>query len=319
VIFTTAKVRIIIKSRQPFVNSLALQYNMEEEFYIPESEVTLSMKIVRFYFQRVGWIAPNYTAKLFWKLFTKPRERKLNDSQKEFLSNAITTQHKSDFYKETFTVHKFGTGTKKVLLCHGWEGRTVDFRKVIEGLKDDSDVQIISIDFPGHGSSPESRAHLPMFVDVIDSYLKVAPEIEVIVGHSLGAASIAMAVPKSPDTFKSKKLIFMGLHPIPSQFVSQYKSVAKISEKLFKRCMSLAEAQLQQPLSDYDCHDHVMVYAESEVLLIHDSEDAIIKLRRLEKLHAEIPNSKLFVGDHGGHFKHYRHPDVISEIRAFIS
>ena len=292
---------------------------MEEEFYIPESEVTLSMKMVRFYFRRVGWVAPSFTAKLFWKLFTKPRARKLHGEHLSFLDTAESTVLKSDFYDATYTVHKFGTGKKKLLLCHGWEGRTVDFRKVIEALIIDEDLQIISIDFPGHGTSPKSQAHLPMFVDVIDSYYKVAKEIDIVVGHSLGAASIAMTVPKYPELFKGKKLILMGLHPIPSQFTTQYKSVTKISEKLFAKCMLMAESELKQPLSNYDCHDHVAVYSESDVFLIHDTNDAIVKLKRVEKLHHEIKGSELFSGAHGGHFKHYRHADVVQEIKTFIS
>lgn len=292
---------------------------MEEEFYISESDVTFSMKMVRFYFQRVGWIAPNYTAKLFWKLFNNPRERKLNDSHLKFLQRGNQSTYTSSFYQADYTVHKFGSGNRKVLLCHGWEGRTTDFRKVIEELSANSDLQIISIDFPGHGMSPQSQANLPIFVDVIDSYLREDASIEVIMGHSLGAASIAMSVPKNPSVFKGKKIILMGLHPIPSQFISQYRRVTRISEKLFAKCLELAEGELNQPLTDYDCHDHTKLYAQSDVLLIHDSEDAIIKFNRVEKLHREIENSQLFSGAHGGHFKHYRHPDVIAEIKSFIS
>ncbi len=292
---------------------------MEEEFYIPKSEVTFSMKMVRFYFHRVGWVAPNFTAKLFWKLFTKPRERRINSGHLAFLDLADNKTMQSDFYNATYTVHKFGNGKRKILLCHGWEGRTLDFRNVINALMQDEDLQVISVDFPGHGISPKSQAHLPMFVDVIDSFLKVENDIEVVIGHSLGAASIAMTVPKQANVFKEKKLIFMGLHPIPSNFITQYKSVTKISDKLFDKCMELAESQLQQPLTQYNCHDHVNLYAMNKVLFIHDKEDAIIKLKRVENLQKEVENSKLFSGSHGGHFVHYKHDDVISEIRAFIS
>jgi pimeloyl-ACP methyl ester carboxylesterase len=292
---------------------------MEEEFYIPESEVTMSMKIVRFYFQRVGWVAPNYTAKLFWKLFTKPRKRELSIGHQNFLKLAETTIYQSDFYNATYTTHKYGTGKKKILLCHGWEGRTVDFRNVIESLILNSDLQIISIDFPGHGVSPKSQAHLPLFVDVIESYFKVEKNLEVVMGHSLGAASIAMTVPKQPEIFKNKKLILLGLHPVPSQFIAQYKSVTRISDRLFSKCMKMAENELNQPLTEYNCHDHIELYAQNQVLLIHDAEDKIIELKRVEKLQFEIQHSKLYSGKHGGHFKHYRHQDVIREIQAFIS
>ncbi len=290
---------------------------MEEEFYIPKSEITFSMKMVRFYFHRVGWLVPSYTAKLFWKLFTKPRNREMTPGHLKFIEKASTMTYLSDFYKASYSTHTFGKGETKVLLCHGWEGRTTDFKSVIEELVS-MEVQVISIDFPGHGTSPESQAHLPMFIDVISSFIKVQNDLSVFVGHSLGAASIAMAVPENESYFKDKKLILMGLHPVPSQFIDQYKSVTRIGDRMFERCLRLAEDQLGKSLKGYDCHDHLELYQKNDVLLVHDSHDKIIRINRLEKLNNSIENSVLFKGKHGGHFKHYKHPDVIAEISAFI-
>jgi pimeloyl-ACP methyl ester carboxylesterase len=291
---------------------------MEEEFYISESEVTLSMKMVRFYFQRIGWVAPNYTAKLFWKLFTNPRSRPFNPSHKVFLSKAESSTHRSIKNKAEFTIHKFGKGERVVLICHGWEGRTTDFKDLVEVLSKEENIQVWSIDFPGHGTSVEGEAHLPLFIDVLNSVLLMSPNIETLVGHSMGAACIAMSVPENPSFFIEKKIVLMGLHPEPSQFFDQYRKVTRISDRLYKRCVTYAENKVAGSLMDYDCHKHVELYDKNKVFFIHDLKDRIIKPVRIERLSQQIPSATSFFGDNGGHFKHFRHTDVVREISTFV-
>ena len=290
----------------------------EEEFYISESEITFSMKLVRFYFQRVGWIAPKYTAKLFWKLFTKPRKRIQSPSQLNFLATAKTTSHFSIEYNAPFTIHKFGHGKTKILLCHGWEGRTTDFKNIIQELEKNQDCQIWSIDFPGHGVSPHHVAHLPIFIDVIKSVVGIESSISVFIGHSLGAASLAMTVPELPDNFHDKKIIMLGLHPVPSEFFEQYKKVTKISEKQYMKCVTYAEAKVGKSLTHYDCNQHTEIYNRNQILLVHDTFDKIIRQDRILELEKKIQSANSFFGDHGGHFKHYKHPEAIAQIDSFI-
>ncbi len=292
---------------------------MEEEFYIPEQDITFSMKMVRFYFQRMSWIAPNYSAKLFWKLFTQPRKRPLNLHHQNFLQKAQSKNYTSEQFKAPYTVHRFGCGSKKVLICHGWEGRTVDFKNIIAGLIQVKELEIISIDFPGHGTSPQNEAHLPIFVDVISHFIQTEPDVSVFLGHSLGAASLAVAVGEMGTDIRDKKMILMGLHPEPSQFFFQYKKITRINEKVFKKCVNLAEQKVSRTLLDLDCHHYVEVYNQNKMLFVHDTEDKIIHLRRVVDFAQKLENAKVYHSKGGGHFKHFKNQDVLEVIIKYVN
>lgn len=252
--------------------------------------------------------------RLFWHLFTKPRPRKFTQADEEFYAGSISSQMESQKFGLPFTVHKRGSGDKKVLLLHGWEGRASDFSRMITNIE--NELSIYTIDFPGHGKSPKSRAHLPIFIDVIQTALNTLGSFEAVIGHSLGAASLAMAAGKNQHDVN--KLIFLGLHPVPSQYFVQYKTVTKVNNKVFDRCVRMAEAKTDAKLLEYSCYNYLENYANYSVHFIHDSKDKIIHVKRVEELAENLPESAVFQGDHGGHFRHYKHQEVVAKIKQII-
>lgn len=287
---------------------------MEEDFYIAESDLTPSMRLVRFYFHKLSPYSPRLATQLFWHLFTKPRPRKFSAVDESFYRSAHSINGISNKYGLSYKIHKKGIGSRKVLILHGWEGRSSDFARIITNLEPDSCVY--SVDFPGHGKSPKSRAHLPIFIDVIESVLSTLGPVDAVVGHSLGAASLAMAI--GNGSFEVDKLIFLGLHPVPSQYFLQYKKVTKVSDRIFKRCVSMAEKKTDAKLLDYSCFNYLDKYKDYQLHFIHDSKDKIIHVSRVEELALKLDVAHVYQGDHGGHFRHYKHQEVIEKIRQII-
>lgn len=275
------------------------------------------MKVLRFYFHRVSPLTPRMASRLFWHLFTKPRPRRFSSVDESFYKTAKSKSYTSEQYDTPYTVHERGSGPKKVLILHGWEGRSSDFGKLISNLEEE--MTVYTVDFPGHGKSPKSRAHLPIFMDVIKSVLDQFEKIEAVMGHSLGAASLAMTFGKYDFTSKVNKLIFLGLHPEPSQYFIQYKSATKVNEKVFKRSVNLAERKTGVELLNYSCYNFLDKYRKYQMYFVHDEKDKIINVKRIEELATHLNNSIIFKGDHGGHFRHYKHDEVITEIRRIIN
>lgn len=289
---------------------------MEEEFYISEGELTTSMKAIRFYFHRVSPITPRIATRLFWHFFTQPRPRKFSKVDESFYRETSSEELVSKKYKASFKLHKRGRGAKKVLVLHGWEGRSSDFMKLARGLEEEATVYMV--DFPGHGKSPKSRAHLPLFVDTINTVLDHLKEIDVVAGHSLGAASLAMSIGQRDFEARIHNLVFLGLHPEPSQFFLQYKRVTKVNENVFNRCVRLAEKKTGVSLLDYSCYNFIEEYGKYSIHFVHDAFDKIIKVDRVEKLADMLENASVFKGDHGGHFRHFKDHEVVDYIRGLI-
>lgn len=275
------------------------------------------MKAIRFYFHKVSPYTPRMATRLFWYLFTKPRARKFSKADEGFYHKVTSEAVVSKTYKAPFLIHRAGQQTKKVLILHGWESRASDFSKLVDKLKTIATVYVL--DFPGHGKSPKSIAHLPMFVDVIESTLDSIGRVDTVIGHSLGAASLAMAIGDNAYQNTIDKLVFLGLHPQPSQYFLQYKKVTKVNDKVFERCVKLAESKTGVKLLDYSCYHYLANYAQYETHFIHDERDSIIRVERVEDLADKLEKSQVFKGNHGGHFRHYKNPEVIDHIFQIVN
>jgi len=288
-----------------------------EQFYIADDQITIWHKLLRLYFQRIGPITPRSTSRIFWHLFTRPRKRPLSATQRQQMSIAHSTAYQLKNSRSKYVVHTFGEGEQHVLICHGWESRTADFLTLIATLQK-AGVVVHSIDFTGHGSAPKGQAHLPLFIAIIQEVIERHPgHFTSVIGHSLGAAALSMAI-AYVDPKKVKKVIFLGLHPHPSAFLMQYKSVTRINDHLFNQCLAYAERKTGGKLLQYDCHHYIDQYKHFELLLVHDTMDRIIHVKRIRELATKIETAQVFEGNHGGHFSHYKHPEVIHYIERFI-
>lgn len=292
-----------------------MENSYNEDFYIPGDKITRAHKILQFYFQKIGPLFPKSTARLFWHIFTTTRKRKISLKQLNFIQKGSESTFRNVEFNSIYKTLTFGEGSKKALLCHGWEGMTADFQKLIESIADNG-IQIVSIEFPGHGISKKSKTHLPMFLSIIKEQIN-AKSFDVLIGHSLGSAALAMAIP-TLEFNQKQKIVLMGLHPEPSQFIYQFKKIAKINDPLFEKCIAFAEKKTQTKLKEYNCHQYISHYNHHELLFVHDSKDRIIHIKRILSLADKIPTALFFEGNHGGHFKHYQHPEAIAAISAFL-
>ena len=94
----------------------------------------------------------------------------------------------------SFQTFKWGNGSKKILLTHGWGSKTADFYEIIIALEQLGDVQIIAFDAPGNGASEGELSSLLLFVEGVKAMVGHYGEPEVTIGHSLGAMANIIAM-----------------------------------------------------------------------------------------------------------------------------
>ncbi len=85
-----------------------------------------------------------------------------------------------------FNGFMWGTGSRKILLTHGWASKAADFYQLITALREIPDTQIIAFDAPGNGSSEADRSNLLIYVQAIKAIIGKYGEPDVLIGHSLG-------------------------------------------------------------------------------------------------------------------------------------
>ncbi len=88
--------------------------------------------------------------------------------------------------------YRWGTGSRIILLAHGWEGRASDFAEIVRELRT-SERSIIALDAPGHGTSSGKRTTVIEYGQVLAEMARKFGPLEAVISHSLGTPSVATA------------------------------------------------------------------------------------------------------------------------------
>jgi pimeloyl-ACP methyl ester carboxylesterase len=91
-------------------------------------------------------------------------------------------------------VFRWGSGSKKVLLTHGWASKAADFSDLILSLKENNDLQVIAFDAPGNGSSEGELSNLLLYFQSVKTIISNYGEPNIFIGHSLGAMANILAI-----------------------------------------------------------------------------------------------------------------------------
>jgi alpha-beta hydrolase superfamily lysophospholipase len=80
----------------------------------------------------------------------------------------------------------------RVVLAHGWAGRGSQLG-AFAGPLVAAGFCVVAFDGPGHGESPGKEAHVPLFAQCMVEISEKLGGTDAVIGHSMGAASAAMA------------------------------------------------------------------------------------------------------------------------------
>ena len=289
------------------------QANGKLDNFYQSQKLPMSVRAIQLYFKRIGWMFPRQSAKLFWKLFTTPRNRKIKDWQQDFLDSAAVA--------DTFIIdgleyktYSWGNGPKTVLMLHGWEGMTVDFKKMIDALLEEGEYRIISFDFPGHGTAEGSHSSLVAFMKGTKQILRKLKTVHAVIGHSLGASASFFSLAELNKEVKTEHLVMLGSYPIPFHFFRTFQNFMEIPQPLFEKCVDYAEDLVNMNIRGYNMYEMRYNIPAQSVLMIHDIHDEVADIEKAKALAAEWEGTDILVGDHGGHFKHFRHPEVVQRV-----
>ena len=139
-----------------------------------------------------------------------------------------------------------------------------------------------------------------------------------IVSHSLGASASAFSMSRINGNSDLSKLVLMGLHPEPFAYFKQFKHALKIKDNLFDKCVLYVENKVDVKIREASVHKIIPLISANNVLLVHDEKDEVVNINNIEKLDKHWDKSELFSGQHGGHFKHYKNPEVVEKIISFM-
>lgn len=278
----------------------------------PKRAVPIQIRSLRFGFKVISNLSTRLATKMALKVFYRPRKSPLRDNEIEMLSYAksFTFRYKN-FKLQTYT---WGEGTP-LLLLHGWDGRGIDFLKMIDPLVQ-AGFRVITIDIPGHGKSTGNNIDMTDFIGSIILMQEKFGNFYSIIAHSFGGlATLATAI---RERLSVEKFVLISSPSSVDTVMKSFQSILKLSDEIIENIRIDANKRTGLTMTNYPTPT-LLSHIRVPTLLIHDKHDMIIPFNEGNKLDFLLPNSKLVNTTDLGHQRILKNSQVISTIKGFLT
>ncbi|WP_337001362.1 alpha/beta hydrolase family protein [Microbacterium sp. LB12] len=197
--------------------------------------------------------------------------------------------------------YEWGSGSRTVLLLHGWRGRASQFAPLVRELVAEG-FHVVAFDAPAHGSSRGRRTDIRDWVDAAEQLQAVHGAFVAIIGHSFGALA-ALTIARS--TVPAPAVVAIAGAASPDAFLAEFArelhldapTTARLAER-FRRRLGIDAATVS---ARYDAVAHPLPDGTA-LLVVHDRDDRRMPDSDSLRLHdAHGSRSRLLRTDGLGH------------------
>lgn len=215
-----------------------------------------------------------------------------------------------------------GSPRGRLLLSHGWEGYAFNFALLIE-LARHAGWEVFAFDHLAHGASSGTLSGLPVMLDTLGAVAahvqRSAGPIDVLVGHSLGAAAASGQV--AYRQLAVRRLVLLASFFDTRKLSGLWAKVHLLSEPI--------RAGLQAGLEDGTGlrFDDFMPAALTpklaarqglKLLVVHDRIDPVTSFRHSSALAQDIPNARMVALDGLGHISPLANAPAMQAVLDFM-
>ncbi|WP_430927408.1 alpha/beta hydrolase family protein [Polaribacter marinivivus] len=270
-------------------------------------------KFVSLFFKIIQHISSKLTIILASKIFVTPIKFKtpkreigmLNTSQKSKL-------FVSKIHKE-IEVLSYGFSNKKVLLAHGWAGRSTQLFMIANTLLEKG-FMVISFDMPAHGESSGKKTNLLEYIETIKALHNNYGPFCAAVGHSFGGMAL-MNTQKEETIFNC--LITVGSGDKTSTILNNFSNNLGLQNKFGKKLRTYFEQKWNQNVDNF-ATSNVAENVTIPVLIVHDVNDGDVDVSCGINIRQNLSNGKLLITKGLGHTKILRNKKITNRIVKFI-
>lgn len=258
-------------------------------------------------------LSPFLASRFAAKLFLSPFRYKLPKREMEMDKKSIQETINVPSINREIVVYKYGTGSKKVLLMHGWSGSGTQLCIIANALVNQG-FSVLSFDAPAHGKASGKTSMMPFFIEAVHHIEKEYGPFEAAIGHSLGGMSLLKAV---KDGFKVKKLVIIGTANSVTHITKEFAKNMKLNEKVATLMKAYFDKKFGEDMDNYSG----AFSAESvkvPTLVIHDKNDIDVHISSAYEIAEKLEYGELFLTEGLGHRKILGNQEVINKITTFI-
>jgi pimeloyl-ACP methyl ester carboxylesterase len=208
------------------------------------------------------------------------------------------------------------TGKKtrgRMLLCHGWEGYALNFAALITQARD-AGWEVIAFDHLAHGDSGGKHSGTPIALSTLLAVAEHVGELDVIIGHSLGASAVAWAMAHKKTSAKCAVLLapfYDTLH-----LTRMWAKAHFLSEDIRAGMQSALEKTTPLRFESFMPND-LAPLIKLPILILHDPKDPVTAYKHSQALASLNKKVKLEPAAGIGHVRLLADADYIAQIMAF--
>lgn len=259
-------------------------------------------------------LAPEQANRRAFKLFATPMGPKPKPMEQAALDQAKTDTVAVE--GNPITRYRWGNGTRKALLVHGWGGNGGSFGYYVQPLLE-LGYQVVSFDGPAHHTSTQKHTNLFDYSRVVYHFIKTE-NAETVLAHSFGCAAGAMALYDHADAHSVRRIVLMGTPDRLTDVVGDFTRLMRFNDRKRIHLFNYLSNRFRRSIysvrmSEYLRHAHV-----PHVLAVHDHADRIVPHANAEAVRRKVPGAQLMSIEKVGHYKMLWNEPVKQRVIDFI-
>ena len=247
------------------------------------------------------------------RLFVTPVNFPLPKREQYMLKSAQKKRLLINDINKEIEILSYGYSKKKILLVHGWSGRSTQLFAFADKLLENG-YMVISFDGPAHGKSTGRTTMMPEFLKTIEKINTTFGPFEAAIGHSFGATSLYNA---ASNFLTIKALIAIGSGDKISDIISNFAKNLYLKEKSARKIQSGLENKWMIHIDDF-ASSTVAKNIKIPVLVIHDKNDGDVPVSCAYRIRQNLEKGSLLITNGLGHTKILRNKEVVNKSVEFI-
>ena len=247
------------------------------------------------------------------RLFVTPVNFPLPKREQYMLKSAQKKRLLINDINKEIEILSYGYSKKKILLVHGWSGRSTQLFAFADKLLENG-YMVISFDGPAHGKSNGRTTMMPEFLKTIEKINTTFGPFEAAIGHSFGATSLYNA---ASNFLTIKALIAIGSGDKISDIISNFAKNLYLKEKSARKIQSGLENKWMIHIDDF-ASSTVAKNIKIPVLVIHDKNDGDVPVSCAYRIRQNLEKGSLLITNGLGHTKILRNKEVVNKSVEFI-
>ena len=200
-----------------------------------------------------------------------------------------------------------------VLLMHGWGGASAQIAALAPALVARG-FSVVALDAPAHGRTAGRQASLIHFARAVQAVVRAVGPVKAAVGHSLGAAAVALAVAEGVEV---ESVVLIASAADPARWTRTFAATFGVPRAAMDEMGQRSERRLRFRWSSLHLRGLLGGFP-GRLLFVHDRDDREVRWNEAWQLSQELAHASFVLTAGLGHRRILSHAGVAGVVAGFV-